>query len=126
VPFVNWSLFVAVCVLVLVQNSSSLASAWHRGGTTMVISTSRWWWRASSGNGRCGGGARHRQHGGRAFFLASNAVKFTAGGWVPVLIGTAIFRMLMTWKRGRALMFGASPSRASRSSLPRGLGRIRR
>jgi len=40
-----------------------------------------------------------------AFFLASNAVKFTAGGWVPVLIGTAIFGMLMTWKRGRALMF---------------------
>jgi KUP system potassium uptake protein len=40
-----------------------------------------------------------------AFFLASNAVKFTAGGWVPVLIGTAIFAMLMTWKRGRALMF---------------------
>jgi KUP system potassium uptake protein len=32
-------------------------------------------------------------------------VKFTAGGWVPVLIGTAIFGMLMTWKRGRALMF---------------------
>jgi len=40
-----------------------------------------------------------------AFFLASNAVKFVEGGWFPVLMGTSIFAMLMTWKRGRALMF---------------------
>ena len=40
-----------------------------------------------------------------AFFLASNAMKFMSGGWVPLLIGSAIFAMLMTWKRGRALMF---------------------
>jgi KUP system potassium uptake protein len=38
-------------------------------------------------------------------FLASNAMKFLSGGWFPVLIGSAIFTMLMTWKRGRALMF---------------------
>jgi KUP system potassium uptake protein len=38
-------------------------------------------------------------------FLASNAVKFLSGGWFPVLIGSAIFTLLMTWKRGRALMF---------------------
>jgi KUP system potassium uptake protein len=40
-----------------------------------------------------------------AFFLASNAAKFFSGGWFPVAIGSAIFVMLMTWKRGRALMF---------------------
>jgi KUP system potassium uptake protein len=39
------------------------------------------------------------------FFLASNAMKLLSGGWVPLLIGSAIFAMLMTWKRGRALMF---------------------
>ena len=40
-----------------------------------------------------------------AVFLASNAAKFLSGGWFPVLIGSAIFVLLMTWKRGRALMF---------------------
>ena len=38
-------------------------------------------------------------------FLASNATKILAGGWFPLLIGSAIFTLLMTWKRGRALMF---------------------
>jgi KUP system potassium uptake protein len=38
-------------------------------------------------------------------FLASNAAKFLSGGWFPVLIGASIFTLLMTWKRGRALMF---------------------
>jgi KUP system potassium uptake protein len=38
-------------------------------------------------------------------FLASNAAKFFSGGWFPVLVGSAIFTMLMTWKRGRDLMF---------------------
>jgi KUP system potassium uptake protein len=39
------------------------------------------------------------------FFLASNAMKFMSGGWFPLLMGLGIFAMLMTWKRGRALMF---------------------
>jgi len=39
------------------------------------------------------------------FFLASNATKFMSGGWFPLAMGTAIFAMLMTWKRGRSLMF---------------------
>jgi len=38
-------------------------------------------------------------------FLASNAAKFLSGGWFPLLVGSAIFALLMTWKRGRALMF---------------------
>jgi KUP system potassium uptake protein len=38
-------------------------------------------------------------------FLASNAAKFLSGGWFPLLIGSAIFTMLMTWKRGRMLVF---------------------
>ena len=36
-----------------------------------------------------------------AMFLASNATKLASGGWFPLLIGSAIFAMLMTWKRGR-------------------------
>ena len=40
-----------------------------------------------------------------SIFLASNAAKFLAGGWFPLLIGAVIFALLMTWKRGRTLMF---------------------
>jgi len=110
VPFVNWSLFVAVCVLVLwFQNSSSLANAYGIAVAAtmliecclaMVVARLIWKWKMWMVVLVIGSMAVVD-----AFFLASNAVKFTAGGWVPVLIGTAIFGMLMTWKRGRALMF---------------------
>jgi KUP system potassium uptake protein len=110
VPFVNWSLFVAVCVLVLwFQNSSSLANAYGIAVAAtmviecclaMVVARLIWKWKMWMVVLVIGSMAVVD-----AFFLASNAVKFTAGGWVPVLIGTAIFAMLMTWKRGRALMF---------------------
>jgi KUP system potassium uptake protein len=110
VPFVNWSLFFAVCVLVLwFQNSSSLANAYGIAVAAtmviecclaMVVARLIWKWKMWMVVLVIGSMAVVD-----AFFLASNAVKFTAGGWVPVLIGTAIFAMLMTWKRGRALMF---------------------
>jgi len=32
-------------------------------------------------------------------------MKFLQGGWFPLLIGVIIFSLLMTWKRGRTLMF---------------------
>ena len=35
-----------------------------------------------------------------AFFLA-NAVKIPYGGWLPLVMGAAIFIVLTTWKRGR-------------------------
>jgi len=40
-----------------------------------------------------------------AVFFASNAAKFLSGGWFPLLIGITVFTLLMTWKRGRMLMF---------------------
>jgi KUP system potassium uptake protein len=110
VPFVNWSLFIAVCALVLgFQSSSALANAYGIAVAAtmviecvlaMVVARLIWKWKmwmvvlviGSMLVIDC-------------FFLASNAVKFFSGGWFPVLIGTAIFGMLMTWKRGRALMF---------------------
>ena len=38
-------------------------------------------------------------------FVASNATKVPSGGWVPVAVGAAIFLLLMTWKKGRKLLF---------------------
>lgn len=37
-------------------------------------------------------------------FLSSNALKIPDGGWFPIAIGIAVFTLLTTWKRGRALL----------------------
>jgi KUP system potassium uptake protein len=37
-------------------------------------------------------------------FFASNLLKLLDGGWFPLLIGAAIFTLMMTWKRGRQLL----------------------
>jgi KUP system potassium uptake protein len=110
VPFVNWSLFIAVCLLVVgFQSSSNLANAYGIAVAAtmviecclaMVVARLIWKWKMWMVVLVIGS-----MLVADAFFLASNAMKFASGGWFPVLIGTAIFAMLMTWKRGRALMF---------------------
>lgn len=47
-------------------------------------------------------------------FFASNALKIPQGGWVPVLLGTALTLMMTTWKRGRSLIM----ARQKLDSLP--------
>jgi KUP system potassium uptake protein len=37
-------------------------------------------------------------------FFGANLLKFFDGGYVPILIGVALFVMMATWKRGRALL----------------------
>ncbi len=37
-------------------------------------------------------------------FFASNLTKFMAGGWLPMMLGAALFTMLTTWKRGSELL----------------------
>lgn len=37
-------------------------------------------------------------------FFASNLAKITDGGWFPLVLGAAIFLMLMTWKKGSRLV----------------------
>jgi len=39
-----------------------------------------------------------------AVFFAANVVKVLDGGWFPLLIGAAMFTLMMTWKQGRRLM----------------------
>ena len=110
VPFVNWSLFIAVCVLVLwFQSSSKLANAYGIAvAATMVIEcvlamvVARLIWKWKMWMVALVIGSMLVVD---AFFLASNAMKFLSGGWFPLLMGSAIFAMLMTWKRGRSLMF---------------------
>ena len=109
IPEVNW--FIAVgCLIIVVafQNTSRLGAAYGIAVTgTMLITTIlfylvarlrfRWKaWQAISVT---------------AFFLvidiaffSANVVKIAHGGWVPMVLGLALFVMMFTWKRGRALL----------------------
>ena len=109
VPFVNWGLFVAIVLaVVMFRSSSSLAAAYGIAVTTDMLITTiltffviRYGWRyplwlCISATG--------------SFLLvdltfwASNLLKLPEGGWFPVLIGGAMFTLMMTWKQGRSLL----------------------
>jgi KUP system potassium uptake protein len=47
-------------------------------------------------------------------FLAANALKFFSGGWAPVLIGMALFAVMLTWTRGAQLL----SDKTRRESVP--------
>ncbi|MFN3805886.1 potassium transporter Kup [Asticcacaulis sp.] len=41
-------------------------------------------------------------------FLSANAMRFFTGGWLPVLIGAALFTIMATWVRGSQILFDKS------------------
>ncbi|CAN5762827.1 potassium transporter Kup [soil metagenome] len=108
-PFVNWGLFVAIVLaVVMFKSSSSLAAAYGVAVTTDMLITTiltffviRYGWKyplwlciAATG----------------WFFVvdfafwASNLLKLVAGGWFPLAIGGVVFIMMVTWKQGRHLL----------------------
>ena len=109
IPFVNWGLFVAIVLaVVLFRSSEALGAAYGIAVTMdMLITTTltffviRYGWHyplslciAATG----------------WFFIvdftffASNLLKLIEGGWFPLAIGGAIFTLMMTWKHGRELL----------------------
>jgi len=108
-PFVNWALFVAVVLLVLgFKSSSALASAYGIAvASTMVITTvlmvvvSRrvWGWSRATAVIVFGAFATID-----LAFLVANGFKIADGGWFPLLVGGALFALLVTWRRGRILL----------------------
>jgi KUP system potassium uptake protein len=40
-----------------------------------------------------------------AAFFSANALKFFHGGWFPLMLGSVLFIVMLTWKRGRKLVF---------------------
>ncbi len=109
VPFVNWGLFVFIVLAVaLFKSSTALAAAYGIAvtldmtiTTVMTFFVVRFGWKyplplclAATG----------------IFFVidltffASNTLKLHAGGWFPLVIGTGMFTLMLTWVQGRRLV----------------------
>jgi KUP system potassium uptake protein len=109
VPFINWSLFAFIVLAVMLfKSSSNLAAAYGIAvtldmtiTTVMTFFVIRYGWKyplalciAATG----------------CFFIVditffmSNALKLMSGGWFPLLIGSGMFTLMLTWKQGRRLM----------------------
>ncbi|MBA2675731.1 potassium transporter Kup [Ramlibacter sp.] len=109
IPAVNWGLFVAIVMaVVLFRTSSSLAAAYGIAVTLdMLITTILTFFVIRYGWGYplalCIAATGSFFVVDLAFF-SSNLLKFTEGGWFPLAIGTAIFALMTTWKTGRELL----------------------
>ncbi|HOO51216.1 MAG TPA: KUP/HAK/KT family potassium transporter, partial [Alphaproteobacteria bacterium] len=109
IPFINWMLMFFVFLLVITfQSSSDLAHAYGVAVTgTMLIDTlllgvvifKMWRWKKPLAIATLA----TLLTVDTSFFLAT-ATKIVHGGWFPLLLGTIIFILLTTWKRGRQLV----------------------
>lgn len=109
VSSVNWLLMVATVALVLgFRSSAALASAYGIAvSSTMVLTTLLAWVVAR----KVWGWSPLRAGAVTAILLAfdvtffgANALKIADGGWLPVVVAVAVFLMMTTWRRGRAIL----------------------
>jgi len=109
VPAVNWILFGAIVLAVgLFRNSTNLASAYGIAVTTdMLITTVLTFFVIRFAWGLplwlCVSATIFFFFVDLLFFT-SNTLKLLEGGWFPVLIGLVMFMVMMTWKKGRAIL----------------------
>jgi KUP system potassium uptake protein len=117
IPFVNWGLFTAIVLaVVMFKSSSNLAAAYGIAVTLDMLITTvltffviRYGWKYPL--------ALCLLATGWFFivdlaFFSSNLLKLFAGGWFPLVIGGVVFTLMMTWKQGRALMAKAQQADA--------------
>jgi KUP system potassium uptake protein len=111
VPQINWLLAVSVLTLVLTfESSEALASAYGIAVVTTMLTTTflvaavaycRWGWPMPVVIAVMG-----------IFlivdiaFFSANLLKVFDGGWVPILVGAAIFLAMRTWQQGRSAILG--------------------
>ena len=108
-PFVNWGLFVAIVLaVVMFRSSSNLAAAYGLAVTLDMLITTvltffviRYNWKYPLW--LCIGATGFFFVVDLAFF-SSNLLKLFDGGWFPLLIGGALFTLMVTWKDGRRLL----------------------
>ena len=108
-PFVNWSLFVTIVLaVVMFRSSSNLAAAYGIAVCTDMLITTiltfyviRYAWKYPLI--LCIAATSVFFVVDFAFF-ASNLMKLFAGGWFPLVIGGAVFTLMITWKEGRRIL----------------------
>lgn len=110
IPMVNWLQLAVVLLAVIGFGSSThLAAAYGIAVTGTMLVTSlltffvirrRWHYNLVLSLAATG------------FFLSidvtlfsANVLKILHGGWFPLLLGTVLFTVMLTWKRGRELLF---------------------
>jgi KUP system potassium uptake protein len=111
-PFVNWGLFLAIAMaVVMFKSSSNLAAAYGIAVCTDMLITTvltffviRYGWKYPLWLCVLATGV---------FFVidfafwASNLMKLLDGGWFPLFIGGLVFTLMITWHDGRRLMNAA-------------------
>ena len=110
IPLVNWLQFAAVVFAVVAFGSSTaLASAYGIAATATMLMTTlltffvvRYGWHYS----------KFIAIGATSFFLvfdvtlfASTSLKIVSGGWFTLLISTIMVTIMLTWRKGRELVF---------------------
>ncbi len=119
VPFVNWTLLIAVSLLVLgFRSSDNLGGAYGIAVTLamlidsvliFVVMRRLWGWSLPVALA-----IALPLLAIDVAFLSSNSLKIPDGGWFTLLVGAAVFTLLTTWKRGRALLM----DRLNEDSMP--------
>ena len=117
VPIVNWALLIAcVWLTITFRGSSQLAAAYGVSVTgTMVITSllfahvarTRFGWSRAA----VAGLVTLFLTLDLAFFSA-NIVKIAHGGWLPLVIGAAVFTIMTTWRSGRDALANAREMRS--------------
>jgi len=117
VPQVNWALMASTILIVIGFGSSSALAAAYGIAVTMtmvittlllhMVATDRWKWPTPVAVTVTGLFLSFD-----LAFFGANALKITQGGWLPVVIGLAIFTLMTTWKTGRKIMAERLTARA--------------
>ncbi|WP_291012898.1 potassium transporter Kup [Hydrogenophaga sp.] len=108
-PLVNWGLFVAIVLaVVMFRSSSNLAAAYGIAVTLDMLITTvltffviRYGWKYPLWLSLLPTGFFFVID---FAFFSSNLLKLLDGGWFPLMIGGVVFTLMMTWKQGRELM----------------------
>jgi KUP system potassium uptake protein len=118
-PRINWLLFSAVVVLTVIFGSSAnLASAYGISVSAAMVVDSLlafvvlrycWNWRWALAAAVIGPFLFIE-----SAFVTSNAAKLASGGWVPILLGGFLMLLMLTWRRGTAIL----AEKARRQEVP--------
>ncbi len=109
IPFFNWTLLIAIILLVLTfQNSSNLAAVYGIAITMtmicdavllLVVAHKIWGWKPWAAAAMVMPLLLIE-----LIFFSATTLKIIAGGWFPLFVGSISFLIMLTWKRGRELL----------------------